>query len=472
MKKLWSTLFAISTLGCLLTLGAAPASAYYSPLPATATVAGNSVTRSVYDPKLGKPVDNNTNYQGVVDLKQDHGVIAWVYQIGQDYYVTCCVYDPGAATFKEDTQGPYQKIYQLQVKDGVVAYVATISGGGDQFGYATYDPAKGAWQNRSYLPSESNVSNLTVETQDGVVVFSYYSKSSGNTYSYLRADIYDSAVGNWYSAVSVGVPEVIFTDNVLAQTCKYDITNSTINNTITTSSGTKYPKTWGYDPSKNVWYNGPTIPLARFVAQPYTSDAPSLWVWFTDMSIAATKWDWDFGDNSTSPDRSPHHTYTSAGVFLAKQSINNGASTYTKAISTIGVIQAWNLAYSAMVNPNDLDLLRQYRDEVMSHNASGKRYRTMLYDNSEAALRALLQNPEMLVTLRKLFLANKGAVRQVLQGQVGVINDPEAVNAFLKTLGEKSPPGLRALSDTIRKEMRQKQNQGQPFLGFRLRRLH
>jgi hypothetical protein len=129
---------------------------------------------------------------------------------------------------------------------------------------------------------------------------------------------------------------------------------------------------------------------------------------------------------------------------------------------------SWQTAYASLASADDLTLLRRYRDEVLSRDARGKVYREQLYDNSEAALTVLTDNPELLLRGRNLVDANMGAVIQVLQGHEGYIYEPEAVLAFLESYEELAPPQLQALINVVRKEMRQSLREGKPFLGFRL----
>ena len=46
---------------------------------------------------------------------------------------------------------------------------------------------------------------------------------------------------------------------------------------------------------------------------------------FTDLSVNATTWNWDFGDGNTSSIQNPTHTYTSPGAYMVKLMVNNGA---------------------------------------------------------------------------------------------------------------------------------------------------
>ncbi|MEO6537964.1 MAG: PKD domain-containing protein [Ferruginibacter sp.] len=53
---------------------------------------------------------------------------------------------------------------------------------------------------------------------------------------------------------------------------------------------------------------------------------------FTDMSIGADEWNWDFGDGATSTAQNPSHTYAAAGTYVIKLLVRNFTSgcEYTK----------------------------------------------------------------------------------------------------------------------------------------------
>jgi PKD repeat protein len=69
---------------------------------------------------------------------------------------------------------------------------------------------------------------------------------------------------------------------------------------------------------------GATAPVANFSATPVTGNSP-LTVTFTDASVNATSWAWDFGDGGTSTVQNPPaHIYLIAGNYTVKLTATNG----------------------------------------------------------------------------------------------------------------------------------------------------
>jgi hypothetical protein len=338
MRKSWSTFLLCAVLSWLPSLGAAPAWAYCPPLAATASSTVRSVTRWVSDPGLSQTPISFTSYflfgdKEVMSLQQQNGVIAWVLRSGADYYVTCCVYDPVLGTpnpgmftspFQEDTRGPFTSVDQLQAADGVVAYVAGIPpstgdpSGHFEFRYATYDPAKQAWQMRSW--SYGQIHSTSLATKDGVVVFLFVDYLG---YQWIWADIYDPQQGEWGvgGAIGVNLPK-----GILALT---------INNATVSYLTPELSDTWGYTMSHG-WGGGKTTPpQPYFVARPNPTSRYQI-VWFTDMSIGASSWSWNFGDGASSSSRSPYHGYNTGGAFTVQQTVNSGAAAYASTVKVKG----------------------------------------------------------------------------------------------------------------------------------------
>jgi PGF-CTERM protein len=66
------------------------------------------------------------------------------------------------------------------------------------------------------------------------------------------------------------------------------------------------------------------LPAANFTADPTSGYFP-LDVQFTDASIGfnITEWAWDFGDNETSTDQNPLHTFAAAGAYTVSLTVTN-----------------------------------------------------------------------------------------------------------------------------------------------------
>ncbi|MBL0019527.1 MAG: PKD domain-containing protein [Bacteroidetes bacterium] len=77
---------------------------------------------------------------------------------------------------------------------------------------------------------------------------------------------------------------------------------------------------------------------------------------FTDLSIGAASWNWDFGDGMTSAVQSPSHTYSSAGTWLACLTATaNGCSDSTchwVAVVSVGNLEAGGLGLTVFPNPS------------------------------------------------------------------------------------------------------------------------
>lgn len=66
----------------------------------------------------------------------------------------------------------------------------------------------------------------------------------------------------------------------------------------------------------------PVLPVANFSGNVTQGYAP-LSVQFTDQSENATGWSWDFGDENTSVEQSPVHTYSKTGNYTVKLTVSN-----------------------------------------------------------------------------------------------------------------------------------------------------
>ncbi|MEE9443188.1 MAG: PKD domain-containing protein [candidate division Zixibacteria bacterium] len=74
-----------------------------------------------------------------------------------------------------------------------------------------------------------------------------------------------------------------------------------------------------------------TEPIADFTSD-ITEGCEGATISFTDQSMYADTWEWDFGDGATSTDQNPTHTYTIAGTYAVSLTVTNlcGRDTETK----------------------------------------------------------------------------------------------------------------------------------------------
>ena len=73
----------------------------------------------------------------------------------------------------------------------------------------------------------------------------------------------------------------------------------------------------------------PYLPKANFSATPTTGISPLI-VKFTDLSSRAEKWNWDFGDGSSSLEQNPaSHTYATTGNYTVNLTVSNSYGTDT-----------------------------------------------------------------------------------------------------------------------------------------------
>jgi PKD repeat protein len=313
MNKFRATYCGAFILGWVLAFGSQTAWGYYPPLQATAEYDAHSVEYTVYNPEKKQGYVASHDYPPtitVVNLQQHNGVIAWVLQDGTSYSVNCVTFDPALNTFKNDWWGPFAAVSHFRVADGVVAFSFIDSSGNVGARYATYDPAKGAWQKGVFL--ETGAWSLDVITEDGVVVYRFWGPLGGDEF---RATLYEPQWGKWSSPLYFGTSS------------KFEF--------LYISNATIYYRSEGFDPdllgyALGGWGHSPTAPFAYFVAQPKLGGSP-LWVWFTDMSIAGANWSWDFGGPFLVIDRSPYHKFNAPGSYQVTLWIS-GSSSYTQTI--------------------------------------------------------------------------------------------------------------------------------------------
>lgn len=132
-------------------------------------------------------------------------------------------------------------------------------------------------------------------------------------------------------------------------------------------------------------------------------------------------------------------------------------------------IPSWQVVYDQLFDrPSDLELLRQYRDKVLSRTIKGRIYTYLLYKNSREALSVLVENPELMIKARLLIEANRDAVAKTVSGDETPIRKTENVLPFLEEYASKSPLMLKILVYAVIADMLHNKEEGEEFAGFRL----
>jgi len=92
--------------------------------------------------------------------------------------------------------------------------------------------------------------------------------------------------------------------------------NYTVNLTASNANGTDYKL------ATIIVFDKPVTPESNFTSNVTEGYAP-LSVQFTDLSKAATGWNWDFGDGDSSTDQNPMHIFSTAGNYTINLTVSN-----------------------------------------------------------------------------------------------------------------------------------------------------
>ncbi len=294
------------------------------------------VTVSVHNPATGQDIPGVWSIPGSADvievdqITRNQGMVAWRVKDKTDnkYQIVVGVYDPnpvqGWQFYRTSWSVPDTHIVLLN--DGILLCECkyTTSPAPGWFYYfldiymVTYDPSLKmpgepwavGWKTNtaSYFNNFPHPASGFV-CKDGVVAYVGLGM--------MEYSIYDGLVHGWFSngtyapnptAPSVTAATVTWTDNAGAQKRGYDYTELN----------------WKTDFD--------TMVVANFAFAPF-EPRPNQFVYFTDMSIGATAWNWALGDTATSPDRSPYHKYVKPGNYSVSQQVSgpagNDANTQT-----------------------------------------------------------------------------------------------------------------------------------------------
>lgn len=107
-------------------------------------------------------------------------------------------------------------------------------------------------------------------------------------------------------------------------------------------------------------------PIARFQMSSAVGCTLPFEVIFTDGSIGADSWLWDFGDGTTSTDQNPRHTYTEAGTFVVTLTVANAASGCEYAIDNIINIVPLDIDFSVGDSSGCFPFVANFTDESIN----------------------------------------------------------------------------------------------------------
>jgi len=98
-----------------------------------------------------------------------------------------------------------------------------------------------------------------------------------------------------------------------------------------------------------------TISVCGPVLPNFNANSTNLTSNFTDQSVGAVSWSWDFGDGNSSTDQNPSHTYTSEGTYNVCLTATNSCGTSNMTCQTITVCAELTAGFNQTDNGLDLD---------------------------------------------------------------------------------------------------------------------
>ena len=281
--------------------------------------------------EYGAQLRSHTTISGLVST---NGIVAWVaYGDGtygtRDQEVNCVVYDPARRTWLE-----HRRRYESNlccpwtvtgptIAGGVVTWQAAGSGVISalrcEMAFATYDPARGAWvgETREYHGTAGSYWVVTNRTSSaGLVAWARYNVGQiALDHKEVNVATYDPGAAAWMAGSFYYESHL----NNAWSVANLAISNQAVRWTAANLGGTNL-EAHGYDATARNWGATVTTPRAAFVASTNTGFTP-LGVWFTDMSLGATNWNWVFGDGTNSTTRSPYHVFNEPGAFTVTQTV-------------------------------------------------------------------------------------------------------------------------------------------------------
>ncbi|WP_339609858.1 PKD domain-containing protein, partial [uncultured Roseivirga sp.] len=115
-----------------------------------------------------------------------------------------------------------------------------------------------------------------------------------------------------------------------------------------------------------------TPPSADFSYSP--SDGDYKEILFSNLSISASGFAWDFGDGATSTDKNPTHSYTVDGTYNVKLTASDNNELTSDFTSTVEIVQPISAFEPVILNPGfDIQGSDDYRDNWTNPNGDRSR---------------------------------------------------------------------------------------------------
>lgn len=214
----------------------------------------------------------------------------------------------------------------------------------------------------------------------------------------------------------------------------------------------------------------PDKPVAGFSADVTSGPAP-LTVQFTDNSTGAVSWFWDFGDEDTSEEINPVHTYTAAGTYTVNLAVNGIGGTADNATASVTVISAdAGSSPEGEESGNPVPAFSEGLTSVTTSVASS----TLIvdidgstdYTTIQAAVNAASPGDSIYVRagtydgftipVPYLSITGEGADLVTINGKIDILKEPETANATgtvlegMKILKEPSLQGSTSTDIVVR----------------------
>lgn len=144
----------------------------------------------------------------------------------------------------------------------------------------------------------------------------------------------------------------------------------------------------------------------------------------------------------------------------------NQALKYTDIFTVLSGSSDWNSVYNELFSgkkQSNLELLRQFRDDVLLESDLGQEYVYRLYDRSHEVALILLLNPEILAQARSVLNNLAPEVHYVLQGEAGFLSQAllEELNTLLDAVHAEAGPKLQLLIKDVQEDLKKNNVLGQ-----------